>query len=137
MAQSRWLLLAACLDRISINWFSRIRTHMLLQPEFWAGIENFPMELCACDNFRRQTIATVGSTAVAEVHKRAIAQGLLLFGEPGLVAQIAYLAKVCDRCLLPVPVFISNENTIPTKTIHSWFFKVRNPRQIRSVGSNK
>lgn len=93
-SQSRWLALAGCLDRISINWFARIRDHMRCEPEVWAAIENFPAALCKCDAFRRQTIATVGSPAVPVEQKRAIAEALLQYGEPGLFAQVAFLAKV-------------------------------------------
>jgi len=95
----RWALLASCLRRISTNWFARIRGHMLSNPEFWAGIESFPMVLCVCDNFRKQTIAAVESGAVSDVQKQAIAEALLRYGEPALCAQVAYLVKVRARLL--------------------------------------
>lgn len=90
----RWALFASCLRRISNSWFSRIRGHMLSNPDFWAGIENFPMVLCVCDNFRRQMILAVESGAVADVQKQAIAEALLRFNEPALCAQVAFLFKV-------------------------------------------
>lgn len=93
-AGEHWLLLSSCLDRISTNWFSRLREHMNSNPLFWVGLEHFPMVLCKCQNFRRHTISMLTSAVVPDHQKQAIAEALLRFSDAGLYAQIGYLAKV-------------------------------------------